>query len=52
MPTSVVKLTAREDIHTGIFILVFLWSSSSNFAQMLIKVIWIKVDIITRMKGF
>ena len=30
----------------------FLWSSCSNFSQILLKLIWMKLDIVTHMRGY
>ena len=39
-----------QDLHTEDY--CFLWSSSSSFAHMLIKLIWVKLDIVRHMIVF
>ena len=48
-----VRLTARDDIWALVFGAMVLWSSLSNFVQMLIKLFWVKLDILanTMYKG-
>ena len=49
---SLVSLTARDDIWTFVFGALFLWSNSCKFVQMLIQLLWAKLDILMHAQVF